>query len=79
MSKLIVFSDRIIICSERLIGEYNLEMHKNKILLAHEHFIDFNEFKIEKQFFDRDKLVGFIGRLSEEKGILNFIERFQRS
>ena len=54
-------------------------MHKNKILLAHEHFIDFNEFKIEKQFFDRDKLVGFIGRLSEEKGILNFIERFQRS
>lgn len=36
--------------------------------------MDFNEYKIKKQFDERDNLVGYIGRLSGEKGILNFVK-----
>ena len=66
--------DRIIIYSENIIKEYDLERYKNKISIAYEHFVDFNEFKIKKQLDERDNLVGYIGRLSEEKGVLNFVK-----
>lgn len=71
-------SDRIIIYSERLTEEHGLQKYKHKILTAHEHFLDFNEFKIQKPLNERDNLIGYIGRLSQEKGILNFLEAVPR-
>ena len=71
-------SNRIILYSENLIKEWNLEKHKNKIYIAHEHFLDFDKFKIKKQPDERDNLVGYIGRLSEEKGVLNFVKAIPR-
>ena len=68
------FSSRIILYSENLIKEWNLEKHKNKICIAHEHFLDFDKFKIKKRFDERDNLVGYMGRLSEEKGVINFVK-----
>jgi glycosyltransferase involved in cell wall biosynthesis len=68
-----IFSDRIIIYSERLIEEYGLEKHRNKILVTRQHFLDFNKFRVEKRLSERDDVVGYIGRLSEEKGSLNFV------
>jgi glycosyltransferase involved in cell wall biosynthesis len=67
-------SNRIIIYSENIIKGWNLEKHKNKILIAHEHFLDFDNFKLKKKFNERENLVGYIGRLSEEKGTLNFVK-----
>ena len=67
-------SNRIILYSENLIKEWNLEKYKNKICIAHEHFLDFDEFKIKKKFHERVNFVGYIGRLSEEKGVLNFVK-----
>lgn len=67
-------SNRIIIYSPNLIKEGNLEKYRNKICIAHEHFLDFDKFKIKKKFDERDNLVGYIGRLSEEKGVLNFVK-----
>lgn len=67
-------SNQIVVYSEGLIEEYNLETYKNKITIAHEHFLDFNKFKIIKKFDERNNLVGYIGRLSEEKGTLNFVK-----
>jgi len=67
-------SDRIIIYSPNLIKEWDLEKYRDKICIAHRHFLDFDKFKIEKEFNERDNLVGYIGRLSEEKGVLNFIK-----
>ena len=66
-------TNRIILYSPRLTKEYGLEKYKSKILLAHEQFINFDEFKIGKPLFDR-KYVGYIGRLSEEKGAINFVQ-----
>ncbi|MCK4733232.1 MAG: glycosyltransferase family 4 protein [Methanophagales archaeon] len=67
-------SNRIILYSPNLIKEWNLEKYKNKICIAHEHFFDFDKFKIKKKFDARKNLVGYIGRLSEEKGVLNFVK-----
>lgn len=66
-------SKKIVVYSERLIKEWNLEKHKNKILIGHRHYINFENFSITKPFSQRDNIIGYIGRLSEEKGILNFV------
>ena len=68
------FSNQIVVYSERLIEEYSLETYKNKIYIAHEHFLDFSKFEIKKKFTERNNLVGYIGRLSEEKGVLNIVK-----
>jgi len=66
--------DRIILYSPNLIKEWNLEKYKDRILIAHEHFLDFSKFEIKKKLSERNNLVGYIGRLSGEKGILNFVK-----
>lgn len=66
-------SNRIILYSPNFIQEWNLEKYRDKISIAYKHFLDFDKFKIKKIFHERDNLVGYIGRLSEEKGVFNFI------
>jgi len=67
-------SDRIIIYSENVAKELNLKKYRNKISIAHEHFLDFDKFQIQKPLSERDNVIGYIGRLSEEKGTLNLME-----
>ena len=69
-----VMSDVIVIYSENLIKEWNLEKYSNKISVAHRHFLDFNKVKLQKQLSDRERVIGYIGRLSEEKGAFNFVQ-----
>lgn len=66
------FSDKIIVYSKGLVIAYNLQKYTSKISIAHHHFIDLSKFNITKQLSERSNLVGYIGRLSEEKGIVNF-------
>ena len=69
----LTLSNRIVVYSENLVKEWHLCKYEYKILIAHEHFVNFNKFKIEKKFGERDVFIGYIGRLSAEKGTLNFI------
>ncbi|RXA21942.1 glycosyltransferase family 1 protein [Methanosarcina sp. MSH10X1] len=69
-----MISDRIILYSPNLITEWELSKYKNKVSIGHEHILDFNRFKLEKKYSDRELVIGYIGRFSEEKGIINFIE-----
>jgi len=71
-------SSRMVIYSESLIKTWGLQKFKHKISIAHEHFLDFDKFKVQKPLNERDNLIGYIGRLSEEKGILNFLEAIPR-
>lgn len=67
-------STRIVVYSDSLITAWGIEKYRAKILVGHEHFLDFNKFKIEHEITKRELLVGYIGRLDAEKGILNFVE-----
>jgi glycosyltransferase involved in cell wall biosynthesis len=66
-------SKKIVLYSERIIKEWNLERYQKKIIIGYEHYINFENFSITKPFSQRDNIIGYIGRLSEEKGILNFV------
>jgi glycosyltransferase involved in cell wall biosynthesis len=66
-------SGKIVLYSAHILREWNLERHRNKILIGHRHYLDFEKFSITKSFSGRDALIGYVGRLSEEKGILNFV------
>ncbi len=63
----------IVLYSGRLIQEWDLERFRHKILIGHRHFIHFNRFSVTKPCSARDTTIGYIGRLSDEKGILNFV------
>jgi len=66
-------STRLVVYSPSLISFGNLEKYQRKIFIAHEHFVDFDTFKPERTLSGRGDLVGYIGRLSGEKGVMNFI------
>ncbi|MFZ2497813.1 glycosyltransferase family 4 protein [Methanosarcina sp.] len=67
-------ADQLILYSPNLVDDWNLTKYKDKISIANEHFVNLTLFRINKQICERDNLVGYIGRLSEEKGIINFIK-----
>ncbi len=66
-------SYKIVLYSTNLITEWRMEKYINKIEIAHRHFVDFSKFRIIREITERKNLVGFIGRLESDKGILNFI------
>ncbi|MCM1987580.1 glycosyltransferase family 4 protein [Methanococcoides seepicolus] len=63
----------IVLHSSNLITDWNLEKYRNKIRIGHEYFLDFNEFRPKCDISKRKNLIGFVGRLSGEKGVLNFV------
>lgn len=66
--------DQIILYSPLLIKEWNLEKYTSKILIAPRHFLDCSLFNISVELSQRNNLIGYVGRLSEEKGVVNFVE-----
>jgi glycosyltransferase involved in cell wall biosynthesis len=66
-------ADCIIIHSENLKYECSLERFDTKLSIAYEYFLDFEQFQVLKPYNERANLIGYVGRLSEEKGILNFV------
>lgn len=68
------FSNQIILNSKGQIKEYKLEKYADKIDTAFEHIIDFDRFSVKRNYDEREEQVGYVGRLSQEKGILNFLE-----
>jgi len=65
-------ADRIVVYSPALIQELNINS-KNKIIVAHRHFVDF-KYIVNKKIDARANIIGYIGRFSEEKGISNLVE-----
>ncbi len=67
-------SDRLILYSRLLPQGRKMAWYRNKPIVAHEHFVDFDKFKVIRPIEERGQRVGYVGRLSEEKGILRFID-----
>lgn len=66
--------NKIIVHSPILVNEWDLNNYAHKISIGHEYFIDFNKFKLIKTYDSRNYLIGYVGRLNKEKGVLNFIK-----
>ncbi len=69
-----ILCSNLIVYSQKLITEWNLESYRHKILIAHRHFLDFNTFTVTTPLPDRAPLIGYIGRLSGEKGVQHFAQ-----
>ena len=72
-----ILADTIVLRSENIIAEHSMQRYRNKIVIGHEHFLDFTAFKIQKPLGERNNLVGYIGRLQEIKGVLKFVKSIQ--
>jgi glycosyltransferase involved in cell wall biosynthesis len=69
-----LFADRIAAESLAVLDSYPLPVVVKAKAREAFLFVDANTFTLQKPIMMRDNLVGYIGRLSAEKGILNFVE-----
>ncbi len=69
-----LLANEVIVYSESLIKKWKIEKYRYKITVACEHFVDFDKFQMKKKLSERNNVVGYIGRLSEEKGTFNFVK-----
>lgn len=67
------FVSKILVYSKSIIKLQKLEKYSSKISIAPRHKINLEIFNIKKTFKDRDSIIGFVGRLSEEKAPMNFL------
>ena len=67
-------ADLILFDYELLAKQNSKYIDNNKIAVASSIFIETDIFKQTKSIDERDSIVGYVGRLSEEKGVSNFIE-----
>jgi len=67
-------SDKIIVQSKSIIQWAKLEKYQNKVAIAKGAFIDTNLFRINQPYSERKNTIGYVGRASKEKGILDLVK-----
>src|SRR2546427_92784 len=67
-----ILANRLVIYSSNLVREWHLEPYVSKLAIAHHHFVDFGKFNLVRRVGDRLDVIGYVGRMSEEKGALQF-------
>lgn len=67
-------SDRILVKMENVISFLGLSKFRNKIVILNDQFINTNVFRLKINIIQRRNLIGYVGRLAEEKGIVNFVK-----
>jgi glycosyltransferase involved in cell wall biosynthesis len=65
-------ADQVAVESESAINFMELKKYKKKISINGAMYMDTDNFKIKKDLKDKTNLIGYIGRLSPEKGVPNF-------
>jgi glycosyltransferase involved in cell wall biosynthesis len=68
------FADKLIVYSPAMIDRMRLQRYYTKIVVAHRHFVDFEVYRFEDNLEQRDNIVGYVGRITAEKGIWNFVK-----
>ncbi|QLH74250.1 MAG: glycosyltransferase family 4 protein [Methanomassiliicoccales archaeon] len=67
------YASKLIVPATSLIKDWKIEKFKPKIFLS-KYYIDINKFYIKKDYKNRNKNIGFIGRFTEEKRLSLFLE-----
>jgi len=65
---------KMVAYSPHITKRLRLQRYRNKILASGARFVDTQAFTPRKSISDRGNIVGYVGRLSFEKAILNFID-----
>jgi glycosyltransferase involved in cell wall biosynthesis len=71
-------STTIVLYSVDLISDYGLLGYVDKIKVAREHFLDFSTYRPLKNISKREKIVGYVGTLSEQKGIKSYLDAIKQ-
>jgi glycosyltransferase involved in cell wall biosynthesis len=66
-------SDRIIVESRGVVNFLGLNKYREKVVASGARYIDTNLFQIKKDLRERKNWIGYIGRLEEGKGVMNFV------
>jgi len=69
-----ILCDVIIVYSKSCLNDFGIGKYAYKIFADAARFVDFDLFKVDVPLAKRETLIGYIGRLSEEKGIMRFID-----
>jgi glycosyltransferase involved in cell wall biosynthesis len=67
-------ADKIIVYSKAIIREDDLQKFIYKAAVAREHYLNLNLFNLIIPFASRGNSVGYVGRFTWEKGVMNFVE-----
>jgi len=68
-----MLADQLSAQSERAISFLGLDKYGGKYTVNGAMYINTDSVTIKKQFKNRRNVIGYIGRLSEEKGVINFV------
>lgn len=66
-------ADKILVETESAIGSFDLQKYRNKIFTGGTIFLDKNRFYLKKDLSGRERIIGYIGRLDEAKGVCTFL------
>ena len=66
--------DKLAVESESILSFHGLDRYRSKSIVFGASYIDTSLFRVYTPLADRKEIVGYIGRLSSEKGIMVFIE-----
>jgi glycosyltransferase involved in cell wall biosynthesis len=67
-------ADQLVLEPGNAMVQLGLNKFKNKIAFNYHSYIDSNQFKQMKKYDDRKNIIGYIGRLSPEKGVQDFVK-----
>jgi len=71
-------ADTLVIPNDSIIESFALKNYSQKITVLNRHYIDLTKYGPKKMIKDREMIVGYIGRLSEEKGVMHFVNCIPR-
>ncbi len=67
-------ADRIVVYGQGLIGEYGLSRWEAKISVAPRHIVCVRPSPNARDIAERTRTIGYVGRFSEEKGVMNLVD-----
>jgi len=68
-----LFADELIVYAPSIVEDAGLRKYEQKVIIAHEHLINFDQYRFKNDIERRDNVIGYIGRLKHEKGIMNLV------
>jgi glycosyltransferase involved in cell wall biosynthesis len=70
----LALATRIIVYSERVVNDRKLHRYSEKTVIGGEHIVDTNRFRISRRIEERGPTVGYLGGISEVKGVGNLVQ-----